>query len=297
MSAEVEPEIISIWWKRIEDEFSRHLKTHQDTPIQALSRLEPSRILLEKPCRIISICDIEQNFEHAGVIASQLTREEYEILPSTIKQLLAKFKRDVFVAQADSGSRRIDGDNRNLVFTGNLYLFTDQLIVPEEEIRAFFHQNQMKLILRDEATWQSMWKNRRYDGYLIHDSRDKKSFVKPLYDALTKRLAKIWYDETALEVGDDLAEKIEKGLQSSNYAILVVSDNFIKNESWAKKEFEKVKERQLKTGKKLILPVWYKIRSRKVVRYSEWLGTKVAASDEKVEKIADRLLRVLKHHL
>jgi|SRR5437870_5966654 len=283
--------------QRLLDDFQRHLNTTDDHLIITIKSRATGEITDKKQVSIYSIADIEQNFEHAGVVIHSLGIE-YEQLPWAIRTKLEQYRKGVFVSVGDVGipdSGR--NTNQKLVFTSNVYLYTDKLLVPESDVIECFRRDGMRLVIRDNPTWEKIWKNRPYDGYLIHDSRDKKAFVSPLYDALEKRLLKIWYDETALEVGDDLAEKIEKGLQTSNYAILVVSDNFLENESWAKKEFEKVKERQLASGKKIILPVWHKIRSRKVVKYSEWLGTKVAASDENVEKVADRLARVLKHHL
>ena len=81
-------------------------------------------------------------------------------------------------------------------------------------------------------------------------------------------LCPVWYDEFSLKVGDNLRESIEKGLKECKKCILILSQNFIANNGWTKKEFDSIFTREIVEEKKLVLPVWYKVTKECVYDYS-----------------------------
>ena len=56
---------------------------------------------------------------------------------------------------------------------------------------------------------------KRWDAFISHASEDKDEFVDPLAEALTGSGLSIWYDKTALSVGDSLRRAIDSGLANS----------------------------------------------------------------------------------
>jgi hypothetical protein len=64
---------------------------------------------------------------------------------------------------------------------------------------------------------------KRWDVFISHASEDKDGFVRPLAAALDASGLLVWFDESALTVGDSLRGKIDEGLANSRYGIVVLS--------------------------------------------------------------------------
>ena len=65
--------------------------------------------------------------------------------------------------------------------------------------------------------------NVKYDVYISHASEDKEDVVTPLADALQEGGLSVWYDDFELGIGDSLRQKIDSGIASSRFAIVVLS--------------------------------------------------------------------------
>ncbi len=133
-----------------------------------------------------------------------------------------------------------------------------------------------------------------YDVFICHTSEDKKDFVKPLADALAKENLKVWYDKFELTLGDSLREKIDYGLANSRYGVVVLSKAFFEK-PWPKSELDGLVSRQNSEGKKVILPIWYKVRYDEVKKFSPMLAGKLAArSKEGLEAVVAQIVAVCK---
>lgn len=97
-----------------------------------------------------------------------------------------------------------------------------------------------------------------YDVFLSHANKDKEAFVDDLYNSLCKLGVKIFYDKEELEWGDDWKQKIYNGTSKSEFAIIVISENFFDRE-WTEKELKEFLNRQNRNGQKLILPILHNI--------------------------------------
>jgi hypothetical protein len=77
---------------------------------------------------------------------------------------------------------------------------------------------------------------KEWDAFISHASEDKKDFAEPLADALMSSGLRIWYDKTALSIGDVLRQQIDEGLAHSKYGIVILSHNFFQrngpNKNW-----------------------------------------------------------------
>ena len=64
--------------------------------------------------------------------------------------------------------------------------------------------------------------------FLSHASEDQAEFVRPLADALAAMPEefRVWYSEYELVIGDRLLSKIDDGLKSCDYGIVVLSPAF-----------------------------------------------------------------------
>lgn len=118
-----------------------------------------------------------------------------------------------------------------------------------------------------------------YDAFISHASEDKQEFVKPLAEKLSDLGLTIWYDEFELKVGDSLRRSIDRGLVNSKYGIVILSRNFF-SKNWPQYELDGLTAREI-DGRKVILPIWYGITEKDVLKYSPSLADKIAIDSSK----------------
>lgn len=100
--------------------------------------------------------------------------------------------------------------------------------------------------------------NKEYDVFISHANKDKENFVEELYQAINKLGINIFYDKESLEWGDNWKAAILNGTRKSEFAVIVISENFFDRE-WTEKELAEFLSRQNRNGQKLILPILHNI--------------------------------------
>lgn len=98
----------------------------------------------------------------------------------------------------------------------------------------------------------------RYDVFISHANKDKLTFIDELYNSLDDLGINIFYDKKSLEWGDKWKDRILDGVKQSEFAIIVISENFFDRE-WTEKELNEFLNRQNQNGQKIILPVVHNI--------------------------------------
>ena len=116
-----------------------------------------------------------------------------------------------------------------------------------------------------------------YDVFISHASEDKKDVARPLAEALTQAHLSVWLDEQELTLGDSLRQKIDEGLRSSRFGVVILSRSFFAK-SWPQAELDALVTRQMR--EKTILPVLHGIAHDDLARYSPLLSGLVTASTE-----------------
>jgi hypothetical protein len=111
--------------------------------------------------------------------------------------------------------------------------------------------------------------------FLSHASEDKNDFVRPLAEALRTDF-KVWYDEYELVLGDPLLKKIDEGLRSCDYGIVVLSKAFFAKK-WPQSELEGLFGLET-TERKVILPIWKDVTEEEVRSFSLILAGRLAVS-------------------
>lgn len=115
-----------------------------------------------------------------------------------------------------------------------------------------------------------------YDVFISHASEDKQSIVRSLAISLKERGLSVWYDEFELKIGDSLRRKIDRGLASSRFGIVVISRDFIRK-GWPNYELDGLVTRSI-DGQQILLPIWHNVTRDEVMDYSPSLADKVARS-------------------
>lgn len=133
-----------------------------------------------------------------------------------------------------------------------------------------------------------------WDVFISHASEDKDTLVRPLAKQLSDMYkVDVWYDEFTLEYGDSLLESIEKGLQDSEFGIVIFSNEFFKK-TWTNHEYNSLRTKEMLLEKKVIIPVWYNITKKQVAKYSLTLADKFAISLNDNFDIDDLAIKITK---
>lgn len=133
-----------------------------------------------------------------------------------------------------------------------------------------------------------------HDFFISHAREDKDAVVIGLATALRERGAKVWYDDFTLKVGDSLRREIDRGLASSRFGVVVLSEHFFRKE-WTNRELDGLVALETQ-GQTRILPIWHKVSKDEVAGYSAPLADKVALNTalKSIDEIADELMTLIR---
>lgn len=138
-----------------------------------------------------------------------------------------------------------------------------------------------------------------YDVFISHANKDKIDYVDELKESLDKLKIKIFYDKDSLEWGDNWKQRILDGVKESEFAIIVISENFFDRE-WTEKELNEFLNRQNRNGQKIILPILHNITIGQLqAKYPaiadiQALNSKDYSCDEIALQFAGQLIKRLK---
>lgn len=110
----------------------------------------------------------------------------------------------------------------------------------------------------EEVTEMTPKQRKQYDVFISHANADKLEYVNELYMEIRKLGISIFYDSDVLSWGDKWKDVIINGTESSEFAIIVISENFFDRE-WTERELTEFLNRQNESGQKIILPLLHKI--------------------------------------
>lgn len=134
-----------------------------------------------------------------------------------------------------------------------------------------------------------------WDVFLSHATEDKADVAVPLRDALTQRGVAVWLDKTEIKIGDSLRRKIDEGIRSSRFGVVVLSPAFFAK-GWTNHELDGLVTRTV-AGEQTMLPIWHDVTADEVRQYSPSLADKRALStgefttDEIAGQIADAVVQ------
>jgi hypothetical protein len=131
-----------------------------------------------------------------------------------------------------------------------------------------------------------------WDVFISHASEDKATVARPLADILAANGVTAWLDEAELRLGDSLREKIDAGLNRSQFGIVILSSSFF-SKQWPKSELDGLIARESPTTK-VVLPVWHKVTAEQVRSYSPILAGRLAVStDNGLHEVAKKILQAI----
>lgn len=134
-----------------------------------------------------------------------------------------------------------------------------------------------------------------WDVFISYASEDKAAVARPLRDALTRMGITVWLDEAQMRIGHSLRRKIDDGIRSSRFGVVVLSEAFFRK-GWTNHELDGLVTRTV-AGEQSLLPIWHKLTADQVRAFSPSLADKVAMTTEafNIEEIAEQIAEVVTH--
>ena len=181
--------------------------------------------------------------------------KDYEVL---LKKLIAKANKDDFnilLYTIEPGERPLfsklehEGYITKVNFRGHQYVGLD---LTYEGIHYFDKKTDV------DPVGAPTHIRKLYDVFLSHASADKISYVEELKQTLDILGIDVFYDKDTIDWGDDWKKKIYEGLEKSEFAIIVISQNFF-GRDWTELELQSLLNRQNAEGQKLILPILHEV--------------------------------------
>lgn len=164
-----------------------------------------------------------------------------------------------------------------------------------ESFQNWFLSDSIETIMEEKSMNNVQKKlKKEFDVFLSHANSDKEKYVDDLYNSINKLGINIFYDKNVLEWGDNWKDKILSGTNESEFAIIVISQNFFGRE-WTEKELHEFLNRQDISGEKIVLPLLYNISIKDFESQYPNLGEIQALESHKfsTDEIAIQLARQL----
>lgn len=133
---------------QIENEFPQCSRMHADWEF-VLTDKKTGEIKNNKKFRILAIQNDAEKYQHVGIIIPELSNE-YVQLPDMVGKFLSEMQKTVEASVGHTLGDKKSIDVSAFKFTGNVYLYTDRLLVSEDVIQKHFKKSNMSLQSRVE---------------------------------------------------------------------------------------------------------------------------------------------------
>lgn len=149
--------------------------------------------------------------------------------------------------------------------------------------------NQIQLRSNPTPPPEGILGDQTWDVFVSHASEDKESVVIPLCQELKARGVSVWLDKTEIRLGDSLRRKIDQGIASSRFSVVILSPAFLKK-GWTNHELDGLVTRTV-AGEQTMLPIWHGISGDEIRAYSPSLADKLAMSTDEydISEIAEQV--------
>lgn len=132
------------------------------------------------------------------------------------------------------------------------------------------------------------------DCFICHASEDKDAIARPLAARLSGAGYDVWFDEFEMVVGDSLRERIDEGLASSRFGVVVLSRQFFEK-GWPQSELNGLFAREMVGAERLILPVWHDVDEEFLASKSPLLADRIGVPSHPLDKAVEQVIRAIEH--
>lgn len=183
-------------------------------------------------------------------------------------------KYSQYILETINEGRNWGGITDRLVFNK----FTSRLKSIAKNIDLYYEDEEDNV--KDKKAFMQQIK--QYDVFISHANSDKLDYVEDLYQTIARLGINVFYDKETFEWGDNWKQKIYDGVDSSEFAIIVISNNYFGRE-WTEKELRSFLNRQNSSGEKIILPLLHGISIKDLCDHYPELGEIQAINDSQYD--------------
>ena len=132
------------------------------------------------------------------------------------------------------------------------------------------------------------------DVFISHASEDKETVARPLAISSADLNITYWFDQQEILIGDNIRQKIDEGIRSSRFGVIILSPDFLAK-GWTNYELDGLTNLQM-TQNGTLLPVWHNITRVQIAAYSLSLAgiASMSTSDYSVPQIATAIARKIR---
>lgn len=169
---------------------------------------------------------------------------EYDIFPEYIRQSL-RLEFEIL---------RMCG----IIASPQLFLSGEWQLYLTPQGKRYFEDKEFAVKSKQNQSLHTSPDRKKYDVFISHANKDKLDYVDELYIALRRLGINIFYDREVLSWGDNWKQTILDGTSQSEFAVIVISNQFFGRE-WAERELNEFLQQQNENGQKIILPLLHGI--------------------------------------
>ena len=126
---------------KVNNEFSQCSTVHADWEF-VLTDKKTGEVKNTKKFRMMAIQNDAEKYQHVGIIVPELS-SEYIQIPDLVEKFLSKIQK---TNETDSNTMETKMPDMHIFrFTGDVYLYTDKLLVSEDAIRDYLQKNNLVL--------------------------------------------------------------------------------------------------------------------------------------------------------
>jgi len=85
------------------------------------------------------------------------------------------------------------------------------------------------------------------DVFICHAGEDKEDVVRPMVEAFSEAGVTCWFDEAEVRWGDSITQRVDEGLATSRYVIVVLSPAFM-DKNWPQRELNSALNTEASSG-------------------------------------------------
>ncbi|HYD22121.1 MAG TPA: TIR domain-containing protein [Flavipsychrobacter sp.] len=271
-------------------DFQKKLADESAKELNKLSQIDTIKRSINKNTSVSSLESKNRQIRsyQTDIVNILKKKSDHQKKMSEKAQLLARKKQEVVKEEARLHQKQKDDRIRE-----NHRIIQIQQQLQKDMDSTIAQQRSMIKTLEQQHAQITHTISKTHDFFISHATEDKGDFVRPLALKLVDMGCNVWYDEHQLKVGDSLRKKIDEGLKSSRYGIVVFSPDFFKK-NWPDYELNGLVAREV-DGVKVILPIWHRVTKNDVLNYSPSLADKIALNTAlySIDEIAQELVKLL----
>lgn len=199
------------------------------------------------------------------------------------EKIMKEEERERKATQAADDKRRRDDDARRRLDDARQKRIADASAEANRALQMRVEELEAQVLAKIEATAEAspsfspqpaQGENEVYDVFISHASEDKAEFADEFAAKARDAGLRVWYDRFTLGWGDSLRQKIDAGLVSSYFGVVVLSPSFFAKQ-WTNYELDGLLERSLDDSGRL-LPIWHRLTKDDVKKYAPSLAGRLA---------------------